>query len=300
LLLQCVAPLLEQPERLQAEYERRLRDGAEREQEDAVAGLQTQIRKLRQSRGRLIDSYADGLIDQEDFAPRMARLKERIATLEREARDAAAQAAQQRELRVVVGRLEDFAQTVRGNLDQVAWEAQRTIIRTLVKRVEVDLDEIRVIFRVGPDPPDGNGQAAILPDRSRCLEAKRGTSENLYERWRTRHNTSSVEPFKTVVGAHRCVPRWVRLLCTPARFSLDWTPFSGHRENFSQCLDHDAVSLPGRLMPKVMPKSFEIVCEAWYARRRYCACVRIERLACWTRIAQHFWGLTLYKTDLKL
>jgi len=83
-----------------------------------------------------------------------------------------AAADQERELRLVIGRLEDFASTVRDTLDQVAWDTKRTIIRTLIKRVEIDLDEIRVIFRIGPDPSGPDGSSAVLPDYGRGVEAK--------------------------------------------------------------------------------------------------------------------------------
>ena len=36
--------------------------------------------------GRLIDSYAEGLIDKDEFEPRVTRLKERVAALEAQAK----------------------------------------------------------------------------------------------------------------------------------------------------------------------------------------------------------------------
>jgi site-specific DNA recombinase len=167
-----VRGLLEEPERLQQEYDRRLRDGAERGSGDGVAAHESQLRKLRRGMGRLIDSYTDGIIEQEDFTPRITRFKERIATLERDLAEATAAAGQQQELRLVIGRLDDFAATVHDTLDQVDWTTRQTIIRTLVKRVEIDLEEIRVIFRVGPEPPDHGGRVAVSQDCSRRLQAK--------------------------------------------------------------------------------------------------------------------------------
>ena len=166
---QEVRGLLEEPERLQQEYERRLRDGAERRQGDEVAGQETQLRKLRRGMERLIDSYADGIIDQEDFTPRITRLKERIAALEQDLADARAAADQEQELRLMIGRLDDFAQAVRNHLDQIDWATKQTIIRALVKRVEIDPDEIRVIFRIGPEPPDRGGRATVSQDCNRRL-----------------------------------------------------------------------------------------------------------------------------------
>jgi site-specific DNA recombinase len=169
---QEVRRLLEEPDRLQQEYERRLRDGAECGGGDAVTEQESQLRKLRRGVGRLIDSYADGIIEQEDFTPRIKRFKERIAIVERDLEGARAMAAQEDELRLVIGRLDDFAATVRDKLDQVDGTTRQTIIRTLVKRVEIDLEEIRVIFRIGPEPPDRGGRAAVSQDCSRRLQAK--------------------------------------------------------------------------------------------------------------------------------
>jgi site-specific DNA recombinase len=162
-----VCALLEQPERLQEEYERRLQDPGQEGRHHDLASLEGQIRKLRQGIGRLIDSYAEGLIDKGDFEPRITRLKERIATMEGQARDMAAEAALQHELRLIIGKLEDFAGTVRDNLDQADWETQRTTIRALVKRVEIDQEHVNVVFRIGPNPSDPDPTTAVLPDCGR-------------------------------------------------------------------------------------------------------------------------------------
>jgi hypothetical protein len=79
----------------------------------------------------------------------------------------------QRELRLVIGRLDDFAGTVRDSLQQVEWETRRTIIRRLVKRVEIDLAEIRIIFRIGSEPSNREGQAAVLSDWRRRAQANK-------------------------------------------------------------------------------------------------------------------------------
>src|SRR5205085_6149833 len=85
---------------------------------------------------------------------------------------ARAMTAQQEDLRLVVGRLDHFAQTVRDTLDQVDRTTKQTIIRTLVKRVEIDLEEIRVIFRIGPEPPDRGRRAAVSQDCGRRPDTK--------------------------------------------------------------------------------------------------------------------------------
>src|SRR5262245_36263924 len=44
--------------------------------------LERQVGKLRQGLARLIDSYAEGLIDKQEFEPRVTRLRQRIAHVE--------------------------------------------------------------------------------------------------------------------------------------------------------------------------------------------------------------------------
>jgi DNA invertase Pin-like site-specific DNA recombinase len=157
-----VRALLEQPERLRQEYQRRLDDPGQQERRADLTTTQAQIRKLEQAIGRLIDSYAEGLLEKDEFAPRLARLKERVAVLETQATDLAAQAALESDLRLIIGQLDDFAATVRERLDQLDWETQRGIIRTLVKRVEIDQEQIHVVFRIGPGPLVSDPEPTIM------------------------------------------------------------------------------------------------------------------------------------------
>jgi site-specific DNA recombinase len=55
-------------------------------------------------------------------------------------------------LRLIIGRLEDFATKVRDNLDQASWLDRRAILRALVKRVEIGKTHVTVVFRIGPSP----------------------------------------------------------------------------------------------------------------------------------------------------
>jgi site-specific DNA recombinase len=85
--------------------------------------------------------------------------RERLARLEAEGRQQADAAAQERELRLALGGLEEFAARVQDGLADADWLTRREIIRALVKRIEVGRDDIRVVYRVSP-PPFANG-----PDR---------------------------------------------------------------------------------------------------------------------------------------
>jgi site-specific DNA recombinase len=108
---------------------------------------------MRRGVGRLIDSYAEGVIDKAEFGPRIAGLKQRLSQLQ-ERHQAALEAAEiERGLSLVISRLEDFSAKVATRLDDLDRAGMQDIIRILVRRIEIDDARIEVIFRV--PPPDG-------------------------------------------------------------------------------------------------------------------------------------------------
>ena len=78
---QDVCTWLTHPERLAAEYRRCLQPET-RAKRTPLATVEGQIGKLRQGVARLIDSYAEGLIDKGEFEPRVTRLRQRLARRE--------------------------------------------------------------------------------------------------------------------------------------------------------------------------------------------------------------------------
>ena len=103
-----VCPLLAHPERLAEEYRRRRRPDAHT-QRPPLALVEAQLGKLRQGVARFIDSDAEGLLDKHEFAPRIVRLRQRIAHLDEQRQQLADEAALHTELQRIIGRLEDFA-----------------------------------------------------------------------------------------------------------------------------------------------------------------------------------------------
>lgn len=161
-----VRKLLENPHRLEQEYHRRRQEPTSAIQE-SLTNLSAQIAKLRRGIGRLIDSYAEGLIEKDEFEPRISRLKERVAALEAQVKHLNDEATLHRELRLIISRLSEFAHKVSNGLDQAPWDTQREIIRTLVKRVEVDSEQVNVVFRVGSVPDSPHPASDFLQDCGR-------------------------------------------------------------------------------------------------------------------------------------
>ena len=158
-----VRAVLESPSRVADEYRRRVSDAQNTATKvDETGQLDRQMATLRRGIGRLIDSYAEGVIDRAEFEPRIASLKARLARLQTQ-RQTAAEA--ERELRLVIGHLEEFAGKVRHSLDVLDWYGRRDIIRTLVRRIEIDGDRIEIVFRIPPPPEHGDPTKPASADR---------------------------------------------------------------------------------------------------------------------------------------
>jgi site-specific DNA recombinase len=145
-----VCKLLEDPTRLEQEYRQRL---LANDQSGELTGLEASRGRLRQGVARLIDSYAEGMIDKDEFDPRIKRLKERLKQVEEQIRQIQDEIGMEQEMRLIIGRLETFAAQVTEKLHEADWQTRRDLIRTLVKRVEIDQEQVHVIFRVGPHTP---------------------------------------------------------------------------------------------------------------------------------------------------
>jgi site-specific DNA recombinase len=171
---QEVRQVLKEPERLTQEYQRRMASAAANPRQADLDMIAAQLRKLQQGMGRLIDSYAEGIIERADFEPRIRRMKERAGALEAQGRELEAEANTERQLQLIIGQVEDFARLITVNLDQLDWATQREIIRTLVARVEVGRDAVQVVFRVDPRSTGPDPGRPVLQDRwSRELPALR-------------------------------------------------------------------------------------------------------------------------------
>ncbi len=117
---------------------------------------------LRKMISRLIDAYGEGLLDKSEFEPRILAARERLARLEEECRQRIDEAARETELRLVIGQLEEFARRVSQELQGPDWATRREIVRALVKKVEIDEQEVRIVYRVSPSPFEGDPQQGSL------------------------------------------------------------------------------------------------------------------------------------------
>ncbi len=168
-----VRSLLLEPERLTQEFERRL----SRENESAAAArtsrsLDKLIGQVKQRITRLIDMYADGYVEKDKFQRETEFSRKRLTELESERETLHEEEDQREELRLVIGRLEEFADQMRAGLDTSDVKTRRRIICALVKQVEVTAEEIHIVYRVKPRPfsqtTQATGNMPVCGERSQA------------------------------------------------------------------------------------------------------------------------------------
>jgi site-specific DNA recombinase len=157
-----VRQLLEDPSRVAHEYRRRIgRASDSAGPPEQVVRINRQLTALGRGIARLIDCYAGGFIDKAEFEPRIAGLKQRRSQLQEQQRAAAEAADAERELSLVISRLEEFSDKISQGLDRLDWHGMRQVIHTVVRRIEIDHDSVEVIFRV--PPPTGSSGGGLQP-----------------------------------------------------------------------------------------------------------------------------------------
>ena len=114
-----VCQLLKNPQSLQQEYQRRLNASDEDYLTKQIRLLESQKGKLGKGIGRLIDSYAEGLIEKDEFDPRIKGLRERLHGLEIQLKTLSDEASLVSELKVVVSQVEEFAAKVTQRLEEL-------------------------------------------------------------------------------------------------------------------------------------------------------------------------------------
>ncbi len=175
----AVAQVLAEPERVEEEYRRRLEPPQPSTEQ---MRLERQLGKLSQGVARLIDSYAEGLIDKPEFEPRVRRLRERRQQVEQQLVHWQERACEEEELREIVERLTSFATQVRQGLEQADWDTRRELIRTLVKRVEIEREQVRIVFRISPpgrSPPANADSPSWQHYGERVRDPDRPASEHI-------------------------------------------------------------------------------------------------------------------------
>ena len=154
-----VSKLLMNPQSIELEHQDRTKNSAFL---DNLETLRSQKAKLEHAVERLIDSFAEGLIEKDQFASRMARTKSRIADLDTRIKAYAGDLDQREHLRLAMNRLRELAATVGPELASADWQRRREIIRTIVQRIDIDTDVIKIVFRVNQNTRGSDSDAIAI------------------------------------------------------------------------------------------------------------------------------------------
>jgi site-specific DNA recombinase len=111
-----VCELLNEPERLREEFERRQQNPALGNTNAEADRLRAAIGKSKRGISRLLDVYTEELVDNKDFEARMRRLQGRLAKLEASLKALNEQMQQAQELRVVFSHFQEFADQMKAGL----------------------------------------------------------------------------------------------------------------------------------------------------------------------------------------
>jgi len=137
--------LLRHPKLLRKEYERRLAGPTD---SASHASLKKQLATAQRSVTRLIDAFSDGVLDRIEFEPRLLRARDRVTNLKQQLESLESESREQTTLREALACLDDFTATIGTNLEQADWAMRREILRTLIDRVVIEEEQIRIVYRI--------------------------------------------------------------------------------------------------------------------------------------------------------
>ena len=145
-----VCDLLREPDRLRSELQRR--QSSAPESASALSQQQSQVDDLRARLDRMIDAYAQGLIELREFESRIGGLR---AQHDREAAAVASLRGEHQSMTdpaSVTAALSTFATHIEHSLETATFELKRELMEVLVERIEICVDEIRIVYKVPPNP----------------------------------------------------------------------------------------------------------------------------------------------------
>ena len=140
--------LLKDPRRIAEEFNRRILELEKSPLDETISSLENQELKLGRGISRLIDSYAQEHISREEFEPRIKAMKQNLKTIEEQKNKINNQKDLKKELKLIITNLEDFTSCVKSGLEDVKWDDKRDIIRAMVRRIEINHEDVNVVFRI--------------------------------------------------------------------------------------------------------------------------------------------------------
>ncbi|MCA1698386.1 MAG: recombinase family protein [Actinobacteria bacterium] len=157
-----VLALLENPELIKAEIERRLQTlRAEHPASHRRDGLQRDLTRAQNALRRLIDGYQEQLITLEELRARMPELRRREATLRAELDALGAKLHDAETYLKLTETLDAFRARLSANAKQLTIEQRQEIVRLVVREVLLGDDDVTVRHSI-PVPSNGQPDGSLL------------------------------------------------------------------------------------------------------------------------------------------
>ncbi|WP_333023936.1 recombinase family protein [Wolbachia endosymbiont of Pentidionis agamae] len=137
-----VENLLKEPDRVANEYQHRLLGD-----KDSLLcqTLEKKENKIKRSISKLIDSYAQEYITQEEFEPRVKAMRQHLKEIEEQKEKMLDQKKIHHELSIITNVLQNLSFT-ESKLNKIDYKTKQNIIRMLVKKIEINHDNLYIIF----------------------------------------------------------------------------------------------------------------------------------------------------------
>jgi site-specific DNA recombinase len=163
--------LIQNPERLRTELERRLNPEPAGDDRESLRGS---ITRLKRQLARLLDLYEIGYLEKADFASRAQRVKERLA------REELVYGQRTQAEQFVKGHaelladFETFTSRLKTGLEALDFATKRKIILMLIKRIEVGNEDVHIVYKVQPPPRARSPQGDNLQHPLKSLRSTTG------------------------------------------------------------------------------------------------------------------------------
>jgi|GEM_PF-95839 len=154
-----VIELLENPDLVSKEMERRVRDLKEsnpgRVRKEA---LSKEITRVQKGMDRLLDAYQEGLLALEQLRRRMPELNKREAALRTELRTLEASVIDRERCLRLVGNLQEFLSRVHQSAQTLHVKDRQRILRLVVKEIVVGPDTLTIRHSIPASGPSGSSE----------------------------------------------------------------------------------------------------------------------------------------------
>ncbi len=158
-----VSALLGDPDRIRREFDRQ-KSQVPAPEPRRLEAIAKEVQRVKRGISRMLDLYQEGDLEKGEFEPRYARARQRLSELDSEASAISERITREEGLGTILENFEQYARRVRDGLESAAWATRREIIRTLVKRIEIDEGDIHVVYRIGEPPFASVPERSVLQD----------------------------------------------------------------------------------------------------------------------------------------